>query len=54
MDVRGRASRLRGRFPEVGIDALVVTHLPNIRYLTGFTGSAAVLVVGSDDLVFVT
>ena len=28
-----------------GLDALVVTHLPNIRYLTGFSGSAGVVVV---------
>jgi Xaa-Pro aminopeptidase len=28
-----------------GLDGLVVTHLPNIRYLTGFTGSAAVLLI---------
>ena len=29
------------------LDALLVTHLPNVRYLTGFTGSAGVLVMGS-------
>ena len=29
------------------LDSLLVTHLPNVRYLTGFTGSAGVLVVGS-------
>jgi Xaa-Pro dipeptidase len=28
--------------------ALIVTHLPNVRYLTGFSGSNAVLVVGSE------
>jgi Xaa-Pro aminopeptidase len=27
------------------LDALIVTHLPNIAYLTGFTGSAGVLVL---------
>ncbi len=31
-----------------GVDALVVTHLPDVRYLTGFTGSnAAVVLVGA-------
>ena len=37
-----------------GCDALLVTHLANVRYLTGFTGSAALLLVTADDLVFVT
>ncbi len=62
MDVAGRAARLRARFAEAGsvperqggIDALVVTHLPNVRYLTGFTGSAAMLLVTGDGLVFTT
>ncbi|HKA92626.1 MAG TPA: Xaa-Pro peptidase family protein [Acidimicrobiia bacterium] len=54
MDVGGRAARLRGRFEAEDIDALLVTRLPNVRYLTGFTGSAAILLVGPDELVFVT
>jgi Xaa-Pro dipeptidase len=36
---------LADEFPGI---ALVVTHLPNVRYLTGFSGSNAVLVVGPD------
>jgi Xaa-Pro aminopeptidase len=28
------------------MDALLVTHMPNVRYLTGFTGSAGVLLAG--------
>ena len=54
MDVAGRAERLRGRFEQVGIHALLVTRLPNVVYLTGFTGSAAMVLVGPDELVFVT
>jgi Xaa-Pro aminopeptidase len=54
MDVAGRAERLRARFAEVGVDALLVTRLPNVTYLTGFTGSAAMLLVGPEELVFVT
>jgi Xaa-Pro aminopeptidase len=36
------------------IPALLVTHLPNIRWLTGFTGSAALLLVSADSTVLVT
>ncbi|HLG67984.1 MAG TPA: Xaa-Pro peptidase family protein [Acidimicrobiales bacterium] len=43
--VAGRVERLRGRLDDAGVDALVVTTLPNVRYLTGFSGSSGVLVV---------
>ncbi len=36
------------------LDGLIVTHLPNIRYLTGFTGSAGVALVTRDDTVLLT
>ena len=40
------ASRLsRVREAARGLDALVVTHLPNVQYLTGFTGSAGAVIV---------
>ena len=52
MDVAGRVARVRDRFDEAGVDALLVTHLPNVRYLTGFTGSSAMLLVTDDALVF--
>jgi len=54
MDVAGRAARLRAGLEPAGCDALLVTHLTNIRYLTGFTGSAAALVVDADGLLFIT
>ena len=54
MDVAGRAPRLRERFDDAGCEALLVTRLGNIRYLTGFTGSAARLLVLPDELVLVT
>lgn len=52
--VAGRLGRLRARLDGAGVDALVVTALPNIRYLTGFTGSNARLVVRGEGAVLVT
>jgi Xaa-Pro aminopeptidase len=37
-----------------GLDALVVSSLPNIRYLTGFSGSAGLLVIADRRTVLVT
>ena len=37
--------RLRFSFSGIGADAFLVSHLPNIRYLCGFTGSAALLLI---------
>ncbi len=54
MEVAERAGRLRHRFEEAGCEALLVTRMVNIRYLTGFTGSAGVLLVGPDAMVLVT
>jgi Xaa-Pro aminopeptidase len=38
-----RQKKLAAELRAVGVEALLVTHLPNIRYLCGFTGSAGVL-----------
>lgn len=54
MDVAARVAQLRALFPDAGIDALVVTNRSNLRYLTGFTGSAAMALVTKDALVFAT
>lgn len=54
MDIAARPARLRQAMQAAGVDALLVTNLTNIRYLTGFTGSAALVLVTADDLVFVT
>jgi Xaa-Pro aminopeptidase len=42
---RSRIDRLRFSFSALDADACLVSHLPNIRYLCGFTGSAALLLV---------
>ena len=49
-----RLERLRSRFEEAGIDALLVTNLVNVRYLTGFTGSAGTLLVTLDAAILAT
>lgn len=54
LDVAGRIPRLRARLADSGLPALLVTKLENVRYLTGFTGSAGTLFVSADDAVFVT
>jgi Xaa-Pro aminopeptidase len=48
-----RVGSLRQRFGALQIDALVVSHLPNIRYLTGVHASAGMLVVTLDNLYLV-
>ena len=45
LEVAGRIDRLRARLDGAGVDALVVTCLTNVRYLSGFTGSAGVLAI---------
>jgi Xaa-Pro aminopeptidase len=54
--VAGRLGRLRAALAERDLAGvpLLVTHLTNIRWLTGFTGSAARLLVLDDHAVFVT
>jgi Xaa-Pro aminopeptidase len=39
---------------ELGLPALLVSHGPNIRYLTGFTGSAGLLLITTNRTVLVT
>ncbi len=54
LDVAGRLDRLRARFDDAGVDALVVTNLSNVRYLTGFTGSAGLLAVSAGGALLTT
>jgi len=42
---RSPIHRLRLSFSTLNADGLLVTHLPNIRYLCGFTGSAGIVLV---------
>jgi Xaa-Pro aminopeptidase len=49
-----RADRVAARLAERELDLLLVTDLTNVRYLTGFTGSSALAVVGPEVRRFVT
>jgi Xaa-Pro aminopeptidase len=54
MNHKGRIKRLQESLASAGIDALIVTHLPNVRYLSGFTGSAGILAVSEKEAIFFT
>ena len=45
MDYLRRLRSLRRQMKQRGIDSLLVTHLPDVRYLCGFTGSNAYLAI---------
>jgi len=47
MDYLRRQCQLRAELADRDLYALLVTHLPNVRYLCGFTGSAGILLIGS-------
>ena len=51
---RARQEALLRALEADGLDALLVTALPNVRYLTGFSGSAALVVVAKADTLLVT
>jgi Xaa-Pro aminopeptidase len=54
MDIASRLPRLRAVLATADLPALLVTNRANVRYLTGFTGSAGMLLVSADDALFVT
>jgi Xaa-Pro aminopeptidase len=54
MDYKLRQNELRKRLASSRLDALLVSHLPNIRYLCGFTGSAGLLLVEESGSAFFT
>ena len=54
LDVAPRIGRLRDALDAAGCDALIVTNLTNVRYLTGFTGSAGLLIVTDGGAVLIT
>ena len=54
MDHTGRLRRLQASLSGHKLDFLLIAHLPNIRYLCGFTGSAAALLVSERGSILFT
>jgi Xaa-Pro aminopeptidase len=49
-----RIATLRAKMQAKAMDALLITHLPTIRYLTGFAGSYATLFITHSKILFLT
>jgi Xaa-Pro aminopeptidase len=49
-----RLAALRLALAPAGLDALVVSSIPNIRYLTGFSGSSALVMVTAGAALFIS
>lgn len=54
MNYLKRTEAIVGRMQEEHLDWLIVSNLKNIRYLSGFTGSHAMLLIGPDKRYIVT
>jgi Xaa-Pro aminopeptidase len=52
MDFHARQKKLREYLATTRFDALLISHLPNIRYLCGFTGSTGLLLIEQAGSVF--
>jgi Xaa-Pro aminopeptidase len=50
----GRVERLSALIPDAEVDALLVTGLVNVRYLTGYTGDNGLAVISPETRAFVT
>ena len=52
MDFQARQKKLHVALERHKVDTLIVSHPPNVRYLSGFTGSAGILLAGRRSLFF--
>jgi len=52
--VSSRAERLSALLPGAGVDVMLVTALTNVRYLTRYTGSNGLALIGGDTRAFIT
>jgi len=49
-----RIARVREAVAELGLDGLLVSGLANVRYLSGFSGSNALLLITAEQAIFLT
>ena len=49
-----RLEQIKFRFNEIKAEGLVITYLPNVRYLTNFSGSEASMIIFEDQIYFFT
>lgn len=54
LEIATRIPRLQEALADAGVDFLLVTNLTNVRYLSGFTGSAGRLLVSDAGVVLLT
>src|SRR5450432_409373 len=54
MDHQHRQKKVQSRLAPNRLDALLISHLPNVRYLCGFTGSAGALLITEKHSLFFT
>ena len=40
-----RIDKIKDILNELGLDAIYITHIPNIRYISGFSGSSAYILI---------
>jgi Xaa-Pro aminopeptidase len=53
-NIAARATRLAEALGAPGVDLILVSELVNVRYLTGYTGSNGIALIGPDTRVFIT
>ena len=53
-NLQARIVQVRRSLCEASLDVLIVQHPANVRYLTNFDGSSAVLVLGQNECIFIT
>ncbi|MFO7900396.1 MAG: Xaa-Pro peptidase family protein [Planctomycetota bacterium] len=52
--IEKRLGKARSKLRQRGLDALLVTHETNVRYLSAFTGDSSAVILARSDAVFIT